>query len=131
MARTVQLTRAGLLACALSLSCGPRPLPDPGPLPAGKSFAGVWDSNWGQLELYHQGTHVHGTYEGSREGSLSGRQEGDLFIFKWTQFRSPFLGRGWLRMSPDGEKLEGRWGYMRSYDDGGRWWATRSRDLVE
>jgi hypothetical protein len=120
--------RSLFIFCALILlcfsSCGPK-LPDPGPLPPGKSFSGNWDSNWGQIHLIHHGNRVSGSYKGFRNGSLSGEANGDLFTFYWTQKESRQSGRGYLQMNPDGERLEGRWGYEKNHVNGGRWWATR------
>lgn len=95
-------------------------------MPAGASFAGIWDSNWGRITLQQRGSHVHGTFQGFRNGSVSGQREGNVFRFKWTQVESRQFGRGYLQMSPDGQRLEGRWGYKKNYVDGGRWWATRA-----
>jgi len=97
-------------------------------MPPGKTYHGTWDSNWGQIDLIQSGTHVSGRYKGFRNGSVSGDLDGNLFIFKWTQQESRQWGRGYLKMSPDGERLEGHWGYKKDYKDGGRWWATRAPD---
>jgi len=113
------------LACLVLLGCGGE-LPKPNPLPSGAAYEGVWDTNWGQMELHQEGRHVHGTYKGFRNGSVSGDTNGDLFVFRWTQVESRQWGRGYLQMSPDGAKLEGNWGYRKNYHDGGRWWATRA-----
>jgi hypothetical protein len=121
------LTIALLLGISSLAGCAASGLPEPGPLPAGKGFAGVWDSNWGQMELQHAGGRVHGTFRGFRTGSVSGEQRGDLFVFKWTQVGSAQWGRGFLRMSPDGQRLEGKWGYLKDYANGGRWWASRGQ----
>ena len=115
---------AFVILAALGSGCGQ--LPKPGPLPPGKSFEGIWDTNWGQLKLDRQGSHVHGTYKGFRSGSVSGDLDGNLFVFRWTQWESKQWGRGYLKMSPDGASLEGQWGYGKDYTNGGRWWATRA-----
>ena len=114
-----------VLIAALFIGCGNR-LPSPGPIPPGKTFEGVWDSNWGQMKLYHRGNHVHGVFKGFRTGSLSGQAEGNLFTFVWNQQAPRQWGRGFLQMTPDGERLEGEWGYQKNYRDGGRWWASRA-----
>ncbi len=120
--------RLASLCLLLSLAaCAGSGIPEPGPVPAGKSFAGTWDSNWGQMKIQEApGGKLHGTFTGFRNGSVSGEQKGDLFLFRWTQLGSAQWGRGFLRMSPDGEKLEGKWGYLKVYDNGGRWWASRA-----
>ena len=101
-------------------------VPSSGRLPAGVRYAGVWDTNWGQLELMQKGKHVHGRYKGFRNGSVSGDAEGDVFLFRWTQTESRQWGRGYLKISPDGQTMEGRWGYQKNYGNGGRWWASRA-----
>jgi hypothetical protein len=114
-----------ILTCLVSSACSGS-LPSAEPLPPGVTFGGIWDSNWGQIKLLQQGSHVSGRYKGFRNGSVSGDLDGNVFIFKWTQMESRQWGRGYLKMSPDGERLEGRWGYKKNYTNGGRWWATRA-----
>ncbi|MCC6750971.1 MAG: hypothetical protein IT371_25165 [Deltaproteobacteria bacterium] len=116
---------AFLVVAAALPGCGPS-IPEPRSLPAGKSFAGLWDSNWGQMQLMQEGTRVHGPFKGFRNGSVSGEVKGDLYIFRWTQMENQQFGRGYLQMSLDGNALEGRWGYQSDPANGGRWWATRA-----
>ena len=104
------------------------PLPEPGTLPPGRGFAGPWDSNWGQMRLSVEGNHVHGPYRGFRNGSVSGEQKGNLFVFRWTDVGGVQSGRGYLQMNAEGDRIEGKWGYQKSYDDGGRWWAARGTE---
>lgn len=113
-----------LLLGSLVVACGPT-LPSPGRLPDGKTFTGRWDSNWGLMTLVQSGRHLHGRYAGFRNGSVSGRVDGDLLIFRWTQEESRQFGRGYLQLMPSGNTLEGRWGYQRDRFKGGRWWARR------
>lgn len=89
------------------------------------NFSGKWYSSWGRMELMQKGTHVHGTYKGFRIGSVSGEVEGNLFKFKWTQIKPRMFGRGYLQMSANGRKLDGKWGYKKNFFNGGRWTATR------
>jgi hypothetical protein len=118
--------RTAALVTMLLMGCTGQ-LPTPGPLPADKTFVGVWDSNWGQMKLRPgRGSIVNGSFRGFREGSVSGTVEGNLYRFTWRQVNSTAWGRGYLQMSPDGEHLEGQWGYEKSYNGGGRWWASRS-----
>lgn len=118
------LTLSGWLVLALFAS-GCASGPQPRPLPSGVSFAGTWDSTWGKLVLMQQGKHVHGTFTGYREGGVSGDLDGDVFHFVWDQRQPRSHGRGFLQMSPDGTHLEGRWGYLKDEQDGGRWAADR------
>jgi len=103
-------------------------LPSPAPLPTGATYEGLWDTNWGQMRLAQRGSHVHGTYKGFRNGSVSGDVDGNLFIFRWTQLESRQWGRGYLQMSPDGARMAGSWGYRKDYGNGGKWWATRAAE---
>jgi hypothetical protein len=119
------LISVAFFGVVLIAGCGPS-IPDADPAPPGKTFAGTWDSNWGRITLHQRGSHVHGTYEGFRNGSISGSAEGDLLLFNWTQTESRQWGRGYFKMSPDGGHLEGRWGYNKNRTNGGRWWANRS-----
>src|SRR5262249_49362402 len=114
------------IALAAAAGCadgGERPRPRS--LPAGVSFAGNWDSTWGRMLLLQEGTHVHGTFTGYRDGSLSGEAEGDLFRFGWDQRVPRQHGHGYMQLSPDGVHLEGRWGYLKEDSDGGRWAGDR------
>jgi hypothetical protein len=113
------------LAVLASCATGGFERPKPRPLPRGVSFAGTWDSTWGKMVLDQQGKHVSGTFTGYREGGVSGEREGDFFRFVWDQ-RSPHShGHGFLQISPDGQHLEGRWGYDKDDLEGGRWAADR------
>ena len=110
---------ASLVACAPGV-------PSPKALPAGVSFSGTWDTNWGQMKLEQQGKRVFGRYKGFRNGALSGEVDGNLLLFKWTQHENQQYGRGYLVITPDGSQMEGRWGYKKSRTEGGRWWANRA-----
>jgi hypothetical protein len=109
----------------LTLSCASSERPRPRVLPPGISFGGVWDSTWGRMVLEQRGKHVHGTFTGYREGGLSGDLDGDVFYFVWDQRVPRQHGRGFMQASPDGQHLEGRWGYLKDDLDGGRWAADR------
>jgi hypothetical protein len=120
-----------LLAIGLALSlagCAGFERPKPRPLPAGIGFAGTWDSTWGKMVLMQDGNHVHGTFTGYREGGLSGNLDGDVWHFIWNQRVPQSHGHGFMQLSPDGQHLEGRWGYMKDDVDGGRWAADRAND---
>jgi len=118
-----------VLALALSAAVGCADggeRPRPRVLPPGVSFAGTWDSTWGKMVLAQEGKRVHGTFAGYREGSLFGEAEGDLFRFVWDQRVPRQHGHGYMQLSPDGQHLEGRWGYLKEDSDGGRWAADRA-----
>lgn len=112
-----------MFAVLLLAGCGPT-IPDPKPMPSA-DFSGNWYSSWGRMNLQQKGKHVHGTYKGFRIGSVSGDIQGNLFKFKWTQVAPRMFGRGYLLMSADGRKLDGKWGYKKNYFNGGRWTASR------
>jgi len=119
------LTLWGLLAAAaVGCASGPKARP----LPAGLSFKGTWDSTWGRMVLLQEGSHVHGTFTGYREGGLSGDVDGDLFRFVWDQRTPRSHGHGYMQMTPDGTHLEGRWGYLKDEAEGGRWAADRDSE---
>jgi hypothetical protein len=119
----VNRVRLGIMAVLLALAActsGPRPRP----LSAGVTFDGRWDSNFHEMHLHQQGRKVWGTVS-YKDGSITGQLDGDVLHFTWNQKENRQHGKGWLQMSSDGSKLEGRWGYDDSDDDGGRWWAER------
>jgi hypothetical protein len=115
------------IAC-LVVGCSSLDRPRPRALPAGVSFAGTWESTWGKMVLRQDGKHVHGTFTGYREGGLSGSLDGDVWHFVWDQLRPRTHGHGFLQITPDGQHLEGRWGYVKADADGGRWAADRESD---
>jgi hypothetical protein len=104
----------------------------PRPLSPGVSFSGVWDSNWGEMRLTQKGKRVFGTFK-YRNGSLAGNLDGDVLHFKWKQQESRYAGSGsgYLQMAPDGQHLEGRWGYSENEIEGGRWWADRAESSAQ
>jgi hypothetical protein len=115
------------MALALGAAACSSSLPKPGPIsPPGASFAGRWDSNWGKMTLRQQGNRVNGRFGGFRNGSISGKAQGNLLLFRWTQDDSRQAGRGYLQLLPGAEALEGRWGYHKDRSQGGRWWAKRA-----
>jgi hypothetical protein len=118
--------RLWLLAGLLLSACATGPTPRP--LPKGITFAGTWDSTWGRMVLRQEGKHVHGTFNGYREGGVSGDLDGDVFRFVWDQRSPRSHGRGYMQISPDGAHLEGRWGYLKNDDEGGRWAADKDSD---
>ncbi len=108
------------------VGCGGIPRPQPHPLPSGVTFAGSWESTWGKLELRQEGKRVSGSFTGFREGGLTGELDGDVWRFIWDQRVPHQHGRGFMQISPDGQHLEGRWGYLKDDIEGGRWAGDRS-----
>jgi hypothetical protein len=127
---TYMLGRLVSALVALTLvSCAGGLRPRPGPLPAGVTFEGTWDSTWGRMVLTQQGKHVHGTFVGYREGGVSGDLDGDVYNFVWDQRVPRSHGHGFLKISADGQHLEGRWGYDKDDLEGGRWAADRDNTV--
>jgi len=111
---------------ALAAGCaGGFERPKSHPLPGGVSFAGTWDSTWGRMVLRQEGRRVAGSFTGFREGGVSGELDGDVWHFVWDQLHPRSHGHGYMQLSPDGQHLEGRWGYMKDDIEGGRWAADR------
>lgn len=102
----------------------------PNPLPAGIDVTGKWDSNWGRLVLTQTGPKLSGTSD-YNDGRLEGTVDGDLILFDWVQPGNPSearqeaFGKGWFRISQDGLRLEGKWGYGPEREGGGAWLAER------
>jgi hypothetical protein len=117
--------RALFAILLLTAGCGGFDYPKPRHLPPGISFNGTWESTWGKMVLRQGGKQIHGTFTGYREGGLSGELEGDVWHFIWDQRNPHSHGRGFMQLSPDGQHIEGRWGYMPSDNDGGRWAADK------
>jgi hypothetical protein len=113
------------IALAMQFGCSGATLPRPGPLRSPLGFPGQWDSNWGELKLVQQATHVHGNFNGFRNGWLSGYAQGDLLIFRWHQVEPKQEGKGYFRLTSDGQLIDGKWGYGPDHLQGGRWWAKR------
>ena len=69
----------------------------------------------------------HGSFTGYREGGLTGELDGDVWHFIWDQKPPHSHGHGFMQLTPDGQHLEGRWGYMKDDIDGGRWAADKRK----
>ncbi len=109
-----------------------------GPPIAGLNLNGLWYcTEFGDMRLTQQGNLVTGSYEDPRgpdhNGTLRGNIEGDLIHMVWIKPGNPLAaimsqqGKGWLRISQDGHKLDGMWGYGDQTDDGGPWHAEKSQ----
>ena len=139
------LSALTLSVCAVSMSACTKEQKKAlvaGPAIPGLNLSGGFDcAQFGFMKLRHTGKLVQGTYEGIRNngdnGNLRAEVEGDLLWVDWVQpgdLESAILpkqGKGWLRVSPDGHTLTGRWGYGESREDGGAWVATRSEFVVD
>ncbi len=129
-----------LIALAFILTaCGPsQKIPEPKPLPAGASFAGVWYSTqFEHMYLRQTGDEVRGIYAYKNGGTLEGIANGNVLKFDWIDpgdketARRRFEGKGYLEMKKKGEilVLEGEWGYNESATGGGPWTAEYVRPM--
>ena len=137
--RDVPLALACVAAVTLTLGCAGTPAVRPGPLPAGASFEGVWQSpQYGRMELCRAGQATFGTYaKDDRRGRIFGTVEGDLMRFRWSEERAlvpshpqQASGRGRFRLEvgQDGDQyLVGVWGLDAHESGGGPWNAVKLR----
>jgi hypothetical protein len=136
---TVLTSLIVIIISILTIACGgpPKTLIKPGPTIRGLNLNGGYDClQFGYMKLRHTGHQVRGTYEGVRKigdnGIIVGKIEGDLVWIEWTQPGNidkamfPTKGKGWWRVSQKGARIDGKWGYDDSRDDGGKWIADRS-----
>ena len=79
-----------------------------------------------RLALVRQGDRVTGQYSfGVGQGEISGVVDGETLAFTWRTQTD--RGRGVLRSTRDGSRVEGTWGYGDRDTGGGRWTGTRAR----
>jgi len=138
MRRPVIIVSLFLAVLALG-ACGPHTrLPDPKPLPAGQTFAGVWWSKqFEHMYLRQTGEEVHGIYTFKHGGTLDGKANGNLLKFTWidpgdkSEARRSMKGKGWLELTKKGDKvvLKGQWGYNKHMSGGGPWTAEFVRAM--
>ncbi len=134
-----------LFAGALSLmllwagcKSGPE-IPPAEPMPDGGSFEGVWYSpQFEQMYLRQNGDAVSGIYTYKYGGTIEGKVEGDLLVFRWIdpgqpeKARRTLKGSGYFKMGRDENDnltLVGSWGYNDDYFGGGPWEAQFIREL--
>jgi len=146
--RTVCVSMAVLLVAALLAGCGggqgQRANVQPGPMPAGGDWDGVFQSPaYGRMEFTVKGNEVSGLYEGERHyGRIHGKLDGNILFFRWTQWKEDLQGKlrettgsGYFKYRIDVEqastrtreihRIAGSWGYGDSDADGGPWEAIR------
>jgi len=121
------------------LGCGGAQKPKAGPLPAGATFYGVWESpQYGSMHLCQSGKQVIGDYvRHERTGRIQGDVEGNLLIFRWEDRRELVVGkpqiqrgRGYFRIEigEDGDQyIKGEWGMDDKLSGGGPWNAVKLR----
>jgi subtilisin family serine protease len=129
------------MVAALCVGCGgaaTSDVPPPGALPDGARFSGVWYSpQFEQMYLRQIGDEVRGVFEHGYGGTIEGKIQGDLLVFKWIEpgdrakAKRTQKGRGYFKIikGPEGWLLDGKWGYEESAVNGGIWTAERTRDM--
>jgi len=118
------------------------------PMPEGGNFDGVYQSDFGRLEITVNGDFAYGLYEGDRQfGRLEGKLSGTVLRFEWKQWDERLggklresSGRGVfnyiLEFKAVGDKqkavhrLEGEWGYGEE-QAGNRWNAFKLSDRTK
>lgn len=129
------------IGALLTTACGgqaPTTVPQPGPAVQGAKLNGTWYSEeFGTMKVVQDRQNIRGSYEDPRgpdhNGTFKGVLQGDLIKLDWIKRGNPVAaipsarGRGWLRVRLRGERLEGKWGYDESRDDGGNWTAEKSK----
>lgn len=78
---------------------------------------GVYQSDWGQVNLLQAGNQVTGTWE---KGTIQGTRFGNTIRYVWYQ-GNVIGGRGFWTVSPDCQSLTGPWGNGNSETGGGYW----------
>ncbi len=119
-----------------------------GPMPADGNFDGVYQSDFGRLELTVSGTDVTGLYEDDGwSGRVEGEIKGNLLEFQWTQWNFDMQGKVRetngngifqyvIEEVPVGTKtksyhrLEGWWGYPKG-DMANRWNGSKLSDRAK
>ena len=65
-----------------------------GPMPASGDFDGVYQSDFGRLELTVSGNDVVGLFEDDQHyGRIEGKLNGNLLVFSWTQWSEKMQGK--------------------------------------
>lgn len=72
-----------------------------------RGFEGIWDSSYGRLRLIHEDDRVIGFYEGLGPATITGRMEGDRFVFTYKEPKAS--GEGWFELGEDGLNFAGEW----------------------
>ena len=93
----------------------------------GTSFAGTWDTDYGNMVLTATGNKVTGTYE-SDDGAINGTATGNTLTGTWTETptRTPpdDAGDFAFTLAADGSTFDGNWRYGHSDDPNAEWSGT-------
>jgi hypothetical protein len=111
----------------------------PGEMPAGEDWSGVYYSPvYGMLHLVLEGDTLSGAWRtaaGDSWGEMSGKVNGDIFKYEWTEHKigmvgphSSTHGRGYFRYTMpkagDPAEITGEWG-LNTDEVGNTWKATK------
>jgi hypothetical protein len=111
----------------------------PGEMPAGEEWPGVYYSpTYGMLHLVVEGDTASGAWRttaGDSWGEMSGKINGDIFKYEWTEHKIGMVGptatthgRGYFRYTipkeGDPAEITGEWG-LKSDEVGNTWKATK------
>jgi hypothetical protein len=93
------------------------------------NYAGVWQSDFGTMDLKVDGSRVTGTY-GPNDGRLEGVLSGNCINGSWKQSAPCAGGKTWgsfcMTFSPDGQSFACRWQYQDNLAPGwGNWYGRR------
>lgn len=110
----------------------PVPLPGTGtistPLPPSShvNFAGVWNTDFGEVRLAQDGNLVKGSYP-FQDGVIEGLALGNVLRFTWNQRGNNRGGTGRFTLAADGNSFGGQWNYGTDPDAPaqGNWNGTR------
>lgn len=128
----------GALVLGAAACASPQTVPQPDPMPAGKSFSGIWYSpQFEHMHLRQSGDQVSGIYTYKQGGRIEGTVEGNLLVIDWIEpgskeeARRTMKGKAYLQLVPkdDEAKLVGEWGYNEKTTGGGPWTAEYVREL--
>lgn len=131
---------AAWCTCQL-LACGASgPVIEPGKMPNGGSFTGVYFSpQYGEMNIIQNGSAVIGEYkQEERTGKIQGEASGDLMKFEWVEHKAlvsnraqETRGHGYFRYVIDKANgdhvIKGEWGLGDDLTGGGPWNAVKSK----
>jgi CHAT domain-containing protein/Tfp pilus assembly protein PilF len=91
-------------------------------------FTGIWDSDFGILDLKQTGSKVEGTYSGLN-GMIEGKIDGSRLQFTW---KDPVYGEGWgvFDLVENENRIVGSWGMKGDNNPKGQWNAIRHTEPV-
>lgn len=136
--RTPLLVALATVLLAVAVGCSQtQTVPSAQPMPAGKSFSGVWYSpQFEHMHLRQSGDQVSGIFTHDTGGKIEGTVNGNTLVFDWVepgnkeQARRTMKGKGYLQLvAGDKTRLVGEWGYDDQRTGGGPWKAEYVREL--